>query len=189
METVILSLYVFFMSFIFLYSLIQGHLVLLYLKNLKRKRFGEKEDLGDLFEPNVTIQLPIFNEKFVIERLIDKIAEMDYPKDKLEIQILDDSTDDTLEIVRKKVDTLKEQGFQITQFTRPKNTGFKAGALAEGMEVIKGEFIAIFDADFLPEKDFLRKTLQYFKNEKIGVVQTRWAHLNQEYSLLTKSEK
>jgi cellulose synthase/poly-beta-1,6-N-acetylglucosamine synthase-like glycosyltransferase len=174
------------MGFIFLYSLIQGHLVLLYLKNLKRKRFEKKETQGDLFEPNVTIQLPIFNEKFVIERLIDKIAEMDYPKDKLEIQILDDSTDDTLEIVKRKVDQLKTKGFQITQFTRPKNTGFKAGALAEGMEVIKGEFIAIFDADFLPEVDFLKKTLQYFKDEKIGVVQTRWAHLNQDYSLLTK---
>jgi cellulose synthase/poly-beta-1,6-N-acetylglucosamine synthase-like glycosyltransferase len=186
METAILSLYVFFMGFIFLYSLIQGHLVLLYLRNLKRKRFEKQEKQDDLFEPNVTIQLPIFNEKFVIERLIDKISEMDYPKDKLEIQILDDSTDDTLEIVKNKVDLLKEQGFQITQFTRPKNTGFKAGALAEGMEVIKGEFIAIFDADFLPEKDFLRKTLRYFKDEKIGVVQTRWAHLNQEYSLLTK---
>lgn len=186
MEAAILIMYVFFMGFIFFYSLIQGHLVILYIKALRRKQHRNNTISKEEFEPNVTIQLPIFNEKFVIERLIDKISEMDYPKDKLEIQILDDSTDETLDIVKIKVDQLKKQGFQVTQFTRPKNTGFKAGALAEGMEVIKGEFIAIFDADFLPEKDFLRKTLSYFKDKKIGVVQTRWAHLNQGYSILTK---
>ena len=186
MDIVILIFYVFFMSFIFLYSLIQGHLVILYLKKTKINTSEAivKQDFS--FEPNVTIQLPIFNEKFVVKRLIDKIAEMDYPKGKLEIQILDDSTDETIEIVKNKVDQLKADGFQITQFTRKKNTGFKAGALAEGMEITKGEFIAIFDADFLPEKDFLKRTLKYFTNKKIGVVQTRWAHLNQEYSLLTK---
>ena len=186
MDIVVLIFYVFFMSFIFLYSLIQGHLVILYLKK-KKRNISEtivKQDFS--FEPNVTIQLPIFNEKFVVERLIDKIAEMDYPKEKMEVQILDDSTDETIEIVKNKVDQLKAEGFQITQFTREKNIGFKAGALAEGLEITKGEFIAIFDADFLPEKDFLKRTLKYFKNKKIGVVQTRWAHLNQEYSLLTK---
>ncbi len=186
MEQVILIMYVLFMGFIFCYSLIQGHLVILYIKVLSRKKQQKKISYNNVFEPNVTIQLPIFNEKFVIERLIDKISEIDYPKDKLEIQILDDSTDETRTIVQKKVELLKAQGFQITQFIRPKNTGFKAGALAEGMEVIKGEFIAIFDADFLPDKDFLSKTLSYFKDRNIGVVQTRWAHLNQNYSILTK---
>lgn len=184
MKEVVLGLYLFFMGFIFLYSIIQGHLVLLYLKKLKRLK--KHQEVTPDYEPLVTIQLPIFNEKFVIERLIDKIIEMDYPKEKLEIQILDDSTDDTLDIVKQKVESLQKQGFQITQFTRPTNQGFKAGALAEGMENIKGEFIAIFDADFLPQKDFLKKTIPHFANEKIGVVQTRWAHLNKDYSLLTK---
>lgn len=184
MDKIILGLYLFFMGFIFLYSLIQGHLVLLYLKKLKRLKKSAPQPKP--YEPLVTIQLPIYNEKFVIERLIDKVIAMDYPKEKLEIQILDDSTDDTLDLVKAKVDLLKAKGVQITQFTRQNNQGFKAGALAEGMEIVKGEFIAIFDADFLPEPDFLKKTIPYFKDKNIGVVQTRWAHLNKEYSILTK---
>ncbi len=171
------------MGFIFLYSLIQGHLVLLYLR---KKKDNTKTDSDTDYMPKVAIQLPIYNEKYVAERLIDKIIEIDYPKDKLEIQILDDSNDETKQIVAEKVERTKQLGFNITHFTRSKNTGFKAGALAEGMELLAAEFIAIFDADFLPEKDFLKNTIPHFQNEKIGVVQTRWAHLNEDYSLLTR---
>lgn len=171
------------MGFIFLYSLIQGHLVLLYLR---KKKDNAKTNSSPSYAPKVAIQLPIYNEKYVAERLIDKIIEIDYPQDKLEIQILDDSNDETKQIVAKKVKKTKQLGFNITHFTRSENTGFKAGALAEGMELLAAEFIAIFDADFLPEKDFLKNTIPYFQNEKIGVVQTRWAHLNEDYSLLTR---
>jgi len=185
MNNLILGLYIFFMSFIFCYSIIQGHLIILYIKH-KKKRADSVEEFTDAFIPYVTIQLPIYNEKYVIDRLIDQVIKIDYPIDKLEIQILDDSNDETLEIVKKKVEAVKQLGFNISQFTRNKNTGFKAGALHEGMQVIKGEFIAIFDADFLPENDFLKKTVPYFKKENIGVVQTRWAHLNKNFSLLTQ---
>lgn len=183
MSALILGLYIFFMGFIFLYSLIQGHLVLLYiLKKKKEKTHSSEED----FFPKVAIQLPIYNEKYVVDRLIENITQIDYPIDKLEIQILDDSKDETKDIVAKKVIEIRGRGFNITHFTRPENKGFKAGALAEGMELLEAEFIAIFDADFLPQKDFLKNTINYFQDDKIGVVQTRWAHLNEDYSLLTK---
>lgn len=172
------------MAFIFCYSIIQIHLLTLYVRKYKNKY--EKVEFDLSFIPAVTIQLPIFNEKFVIERLINKIILIDYPKEKLEIQILDDSNDETLDLVQKKVEQLKTLGFNISQFKRASNQGFKAGALAEGMKVINGEFIAIFDADFLPEADFLKNTIPYFIDPKIGVVQTRWAHLNKDYSLLTQ---
>lgn len=136
--------------------------------------------------PVVTVQLPLYNELYVVERLIDSITKFDYPKDKLEIQILDDSTDETISIVAKKVEEYKALGFNIYQHRREIRTGYKAGALKEGMEICKGEFIAIFDADFLPRTDFLKKTVPYFKDEKIGVVQTKWEHLNKNYSILTR---
>ncbi|MEM1122507.1 MAG: cellulose synthase family protein [Bacteroidota bacterium] len=136
--------------------------------------------------PFVTVQLPIFNELYVIERLIDRVTEFNYPKDKFEIHVLDDSTDETVEIVRKKVDHYKAKGFNIEQIRRIDRQGYKAGALKEATRQAKGDFIAIFDADFLPHRDFLSKTIPYFQNPKIGVVQTRWEHINQNYSMLTK---
>ncbi len=136
--------------------------------------------------PFVTVQLPIYNEKYVIERLIDRIVEFEYPKDRFEIHILDDSTDETVDIVAKKVAYYKAQGFQIEQVQREIRQGYKAGALRDGMAQAKGEFLAIFDADFLPRTDFLLKTIPYFKDPEIGVVQTRWEHINEEYSLLTR---
>ncbi len=136
--------------------------------------------------PIVTVQLPIFNERYVIERLIDKIAAFDYPKEKLQIHILDDSTDDTLVLTAKKVAEYQAKGFWIEQIKRKKRQGYKAGALRDGMPLAEGEFIAIFDADFLPNPDFLKQTIPHFKDEQIGVVQTRWEHINQDYSLLTK---
>lgn len=136
--------------------------------------------------PFVTVQLPIYNEMYVIERLIDAVAEFDYPKDRFEIHILDDSNDETLDIVATKVAEYRAKGFQIAQVTREVRQGFKAGALRDGMEAAKGEFMAIFDADFVPNKDFLLRTLPFFQDEKIGVVQTRWEHINEDYSLITR---
>ena len=136
--------------------------------------------------PFVTVQLPIYNEMYVIERLIDAVAEFDYPKDRYEIHILDDSTDETLDIVAAKVEEYKAKGYNIEQVTREVRQGFKAGALRDGMQAAKGEFMAIFDADFVPKPDFLLRTLPFFEDKKVGVVQTRWEHINQNYSLLTR---
>lgn len=136
--------------------------------------------------PFVTIQLPIFNEMYVVERLIDNIVNINYPKDKFQIHVLDDSTDETVEITRKKVAEYQVKGFDIEQITRTNRQGYKAGALKEATTQAKGDLIAIFDADFLPKPDFLLSTVPYFKNEKVGVVQTRWEHINKDYSLLTR---
>lgn len=145
----------------------------------------EKAKLSDDL-PFITIQLPIFNEMYVVERLIDNIVKMNYPKDKFQIHVLDDSTDETVEITRKKVAAYQAEGFDIKQITRTNRQGYKAGALKEATAQAKGDLIAIFDADFLPRPDFLLNTIPYFKNEEVGVVQTRWEHINKQYSLLTR---
>ncbi|PCJ28574.1 MAG: histidine kinase [Flavobacteriales bacterium] len=184
MELILIVIYGLTLCFIFLYSLVQMNLVINYLKKKKDNISINEIPTTDL--PFVTIQLPLYNELYVVERLIDSIAAMDYPKDKFEIQILDDSTDETVDIVAKKVTAYKALGFNIYQHRREIRTGYKAGALAEGLSLAKGEFIAIFDADFLPKPEFLIKTLPFFKDTKIGVVQTKWEHLNRNYSLLTR---
>jgi cellulose synthase/poly-beta-1,6-N-acetylglucosamine synthase-like glycosyltransferase len=184
MELVLIIIYGLTLSFIFLYSIVQINLVINYLK--KDKNEPEPIAIENAKLPFVTIQLPLYNELYVVDRLIDSIAKFDYPKDKFEIQILDDSTDETVDIVAKKVAEYKNLGFNIYQHRRKVRTGYKAGALKEGMKICKGEFIAIFDADFLPDPSFLKKTLPHFKDEKIGVVQTKWEHLNKNYSLLTR---
>ena len=147
--------------------------------------FQDQNEKQDVL-PFVTIQLPIFNEKYVVERLIDNIAKFDYPKDRFEIHVLDDSTDETIDITKKKVLEYQQLGYQIEQIRRSDRKGYKAGALKEAMQFAKGEFIAIFDADFLPRPNFLQKTLPHFKDEKVGVVQTRWEHINEDYSLITQ---
>jgi cellulose synthase/poly-beta-1,6-N-acetylglucosamine synthase-like glycosyltransferase len=136
--------------------------------------------------PFVTIQLPVYNELYVMERLLKNIAEIDYPKHKLEIQVLDDSTDESFAQTAAHIIALKSNGLDIQHVTRADRKGFKAGALKEGLKSAKGEYIAIFDADFLPQKDWLYKTIPYFKDRNIGVVQTRWGHINKDYSLLTR---
>ncbi|EDO26837.1 predicted protein, partial [Nematostella vectensis] len=136
--------------------------------------------------PFITIQLPVYNELYVMERLLNNIVNIEYPKDKLEIQVLDDSTDESVISTAKQIERLQKTGIDIKHIQRENRIGFKAGALKEGLEKAKGEFIAIFDADFLPEKDWLLKTVPYFKNPEIGVVQTRWGHINRNYSTLTK---
>ncbi len=167
------------------FSLGQFNLAWHYRKAAKRSSI-EREPL--VHYPMVTVQLPIYNERYVIERLIDSVAAFDYPKDRLEIQVLDDSTDETKDIVAAKVAAFKAQGLDIKQVRRDMRTGYKAGALEYGMEQAKGEYLAIFDADFLPPKDFLTRTLTGFTHENIGMVQTRWGHINQDYSVLTKMQ-
>ncbi len=146
----------------------------------------EYEENGYEDWPFVTVQLPIYNEKYVIERLIDAVADFDYPKDRYEIHILDDSTDETVDIVRRRVEYYQRNGYHIEQIIRPERKGFKAGALKDAMPHARGEFIAIFDADFLPKREFLKETVPYFEDEKVAVVQTRWEHINEDYSLITK---
>jgi cellulose synthase/poly-beta-1,6-N-acetylglucosamine synthase-like glycosyltransferase len=139
--------------------------------------------------PKVVVQLPVYNELYVVERLIDCVSELNYPNDKFEIQVLDDSNDETVEVIAKKVAEIKAKGININHVRRPDRVGYKAGALQYGMQHTDAEYIAIFDADFLPEKDFLLKTMPHFqKSEKIGMVQTRWGHLNQNYSILTQMQ-
>lgn len=137
-------------------------------------------------DKKVTIQLPLFNEYYVVERLIETICQIEHPKENLEIQVLDDSTDESVELAAEVVARKQAEGFDIKHIHRKNRSGFKAGALKEGLKVAKGDFIAIFDADFLPKKDFLITTLKYFSNNNIGMVQTRWEHLNEDYSILTK---
>ena len=187
-KTALLAAFVLYslsMLVIFIYSIAQAQLVYLYCKNRKNKVSVPALPAENLLPP-VTVQLPVYNELYVVERLIDAVSCFDYPKEKLEIQVLDDSTDETSEIIARKVREWRGMGIDITHIQRTNRTGYKAGALKEGLAMAKGEFIAIFDADFIPAKDFLHKTLPYFQDNKIGMVQTRWDHINQDYSLLTK---
>lgn len=172
---------------IFFYSLAQLNLLVNYLKSKKQVNNPDKFDLTIASEvPMVTIQLPVYNEKYVMERLLDNIVKLDYPIDKLEIQVLDDSTDDSVLITENLIKKYNTLGINIQHITRKIRTGFKAGALKAGLSTATGEFIAIFDADFLPKPDWLKQTIPNFKNPKVGVVQTRWGHINRDYSLLTK---
>jgi len=138
--------------------------------------------------PRVTVQLPIYNERYVIERLVDAVSRFDYPPELLEIQVLDDSTDQTTQVASDCVARQRALGVNIHYLHRTNREGFKAGALAEGLKVASGEFIAIFDADFLPSPDFLRRTLPYFDAPKVAMIQTRWTYLNRDYSALTQVE-
>ncbi len=136
--------------------------------------------------PPVTVQLPIFNEMYVTERLVDAVCKLDYPRHLLEIQVLDDSTDETVEIARRKVAEKRAEGFDITFIHRTDRTGYKAGALENGLRHTKNEFVAVFDADFLPRADFLQQTIHFFANPHIGMVQARWDHINRDWSWLTR---
>jgi cellulose synthase/poly-beta-1,6-N-acetylglucosamine synthase-like glycosyltransferase len=138
--------------------------------------------------PSVTVQLPIFNEQFVIDRLIDAVCSMDYPREKLEIQVLDDSTDETQQVAADIVARYAALGHPIVYIHRSNRYGFKAGALDAGLKVAKGEFVAIFDADFVPPPDWLMNVIHHFAEPQIGMVQTRWTHLNRNYSMLTQIE-
>ncbi|MGI6655481.1 MAG: cellulose synthase family protein [Desulfobulbus sp.] len=178
----IFGLYVLSLACILLYNFLQLNLLFHYLG---RKKPVPPPPAIKTF-PLVTIQLPLYNEPYVAERLIDNIAAIDYPRDRFEIQLLDDSTDTTTEICERKAALYRAQGIDIKVIHRTDRSGFKAGALAHGLLQAKGEFVAIFDADFLPNHRFLQITIPYFANPSVAVVQTRWAHLNDNYSLFTK---
>ncbi len=187
MDTAIIIIYTAALVVIFIYSLVQLSLLFNYIRAQKKLDNSPRFDLSKQAEtPYVTVQLPVYNEKYVMDRLLDNISQLEYPKDKLEIQVLDDSTDESVHTTATHINQLKETGLDISHITRKDRSGFKAGALKEGLKVAKGEYIAIFDADFLPGKSWLYKTIPYFKDENIGVVQTRWGHINRNYSLLTK---
>ncbi|WP_418604533.1 cellulose synthase family protein [Hwangdonia sp.] len=187
LETIIIVVYTIALLLIFMYALAQLNLLFNYLSSKKNNTSCETFNLSNPAEiPFVTIQLPVYNEMYVMERLLDNIAEIDYPKNKLEIQVLDDSTDETVETTKNQIAKLKAKGLDIQHITRTNRQGFKAGALKEGLKTAKGDFIAIFDADFLPKKDWLKRTIPYFKDNNIGVVQTRWGHINRNFSVLTK---
>ncbi len=166
-----------------LYGLHRYAIVYLYLKN----KGNAPKPLGEFAQlPRVTVQLPIFNELYVVERLLEAVSKLDYPRDLLDVQLLDDSTDETRELSAKRVAELQALGLDIVHIHRTARTGYKAGALENGLQSAKGEYILILDADFVPEPDVLIKTIQYFTDDKIGMIQTRWGHLNRTYSLLTR---
>jgi cellulose synthase/poly-beta-1,6-N-acetylglucosamine synthase-like glycosyltransferase len=179
---------------LFLYGINSYILILLHRRHRRaaqashagiRARAGAGSDTG---LPMVTVQLPIYNERYVVDRLLRAATGLDYPRDRLEIQLLDDSTDDTREIAGRLVQEYRAAGFQVSHLHRTVRTGYKAGALGEGLAVCRGEFVAIFDADFVAEPDFLRRTLPCFNDPDVGLVQTRWGHLNRDYSLLTTGQ-
>ena len=190
LSIIIMTLYAIGLLVIFFYTIGQVHLVYQYFS--KKKPGGDQvpDWSGKASEdfPKATVQLPVYNERYVINRLIESVADFNWPRDKMEIQVLDDSDDDTVDIIAQKVGELQRQGFDINHIQRNSREGYKAGALEYGMKEAKGEFIAIFDADFKPHNDFLMNTVPCFENENIGMVQTRWTHLNQDYSLLTKMQ-
>ena len=168
------------------YGLHRYALVYLYYKNKRCRTLDPANQFPEL--PRVTVQLPIFNEQFVVDRLLQAICRLEYPREKLEIQVLDDSTDETVEVARGLVEHYAAQGYPITHYHRTNRAGFKAGALHEGLNSASGEFVAIFDADFVPPPDFLLRTIHHFTDEKVGMVQTRWTHINRNYSFLTEVE-
>src|SRR2546428_9465692 len=138
--------------------------------------------------PRVTIQLPLYNEMYVVERLIEAVARIQSPRNRLEIQVLDDSTDETQGIARGRVEQLRQQGLDISYLHRDNRSGYKAGALQEGLNIARGELVAVSDAAFVPAPDFLLRSVHFFTDEHIGMVQVRWEHLNREYSHLTQAQ-
>ena len=189
MAIFILILYTLAITLLVLYCLTQLSLAIHYLnyhRKLKNETIAKDVPNPNATLPMVTVQLPVFNELYVVERLIDAVAVFNYPPHLLEIQVLDDSTDETVDLVAARVAYWAEKGVDIKQIRRIDRKGYKAGALQEGLATAKGEFVAIFDADFVPGPDFLMDTVSYFEDEKIAVVQTRWEHINKDYSMLTK---
>ena len=185
MEQFILISYIICLSILFVFG---AHgFVMVY--HYYRHRNEVEGDLPLMDTPMVTIQLPLYNEMYVVRRLIDASCSIEYPRDRIEIQVLDDSTDETVDLVASIVHEKQAKGYNIIHAHRTNRQGFKAGALKEGLKTAKGDFIAIFDADFIPRPEFLKKTIPYFfANENIGMVQTRWEHLNGDYSLMTRTQ-
>ncbi len=185
MDDIVLISYFVSLLILFVFGA-HGFVMVYYYNKFKNKSQQPlKEGIPDA---TVTVQLPLYNEMYVVERLINSVCDIDYPKDKFEIQVLDDSTDETTDIVAGIVQKKKDEGYDIVHIRRGSREGFKAGALKYGLQIAKGEYVAIFDADFIPGRDFLRKTLPFFNDDKVGMVQTRWEHLNGDYSILTRAQ-
>ncbi len=186
MDTLLLTAYFAVLLVLAVFGMHRYLMVFLYYRYRHRRPAPSAllEVQGDL--PKVTVQLPVFNELYVVERLIDAVAALDYPKQRLQIQVLDDSTDDTAGIARRRCEHHRDAGVDIHYLHRSERTGFKAGALAAGLETATGDVIAIFDADFVPGESFLKETVHHFADEDVGMVQARWDHLNGDYSLLTR---
>ncbi len=183
LESLVLGLYFLTLVILSIFGVHRYIMVYLYFRH-KDRRALPKAPPETL--PRVTVQLPLYNEMYVVDRLLDSVTKIRYPKDLLEIQVLDDSTDETTSIASAAVDRYRDQGFDIHYVHRDDRTGFKAGALDAGLRVAKGEFILIFDADFIAPPEILEKTLGHFENPGVGMVQVRWGHINRDYSLLTQ---
>jgi cellulose synthase/poly-beta-1,6-N-acetylglucosamine synthase-like glycosyltransferase len=183
LELVILPLYYLVLGVLALYGVHRAYLVFLYLRSHRRPR---REPAAPEVCPKVTVQLPLYNEMYVARRLIDAVCRLDYPAEKLEIQVLDDSTDETAEIVAETVARHRRNGLTVHHIRREDRVGFKAGALEVGLRRSDAELVAVFDADFVPTPDFLRRTVPHFRDPRVGMVQARWEHLNRNYSLLTR---
>ncbi len=179
----LLTLYFAVLTAIAIFGVHRYWMVYLYFRNR-----GRKPEPPGRFEslPRVTVQLPVYNELYVVERLIDSVCRLDYPRDLLEIQVLDDSTDETRDRARARVELHRERGIDVQYFHRTERTGFKAGALAGGLASATADIIGIFDADFVPDADFLERTVHHFVDPEVGMVQARWGHINDSYSLLTR---
>src|SRR6186713_1056203 len=182
-ETLILAAYFFVLIVLAIYGWHRYYLVYLYMRNR-----GNGAKPGPALDPLpvVTIQLPLYNEMYVADRLIEAVCRIEYPREKLEIQVLDDSTDETRGIAELAVRRFATEGIDIKYLHRTDRTGYKAGALEAGLRTARGEFVAIFDADFIPTSDFLSRLMPHFSDAKVAMVQARWGHINQDYSLLTK---
>jgi cellulose synthase/poly-beta-1,6-N-acetylglucosamine synthase-like glycosyltransferase len=183
LQFAVIGLYLAILSVLAIYGFHRAQLLYLYWRHRSHapKLMSKFEEL-----PIVTIQLPMFNEMYVAERLIESIAGIDYPKEKLEIQVLDDSTDETQTIAKNKVEELIERGYDAVYVHRTDRTGYKAGALENGLHVAKGEFLMVFDADFMPTRSIVLDLIHHFTDPKVGMVQARWGHLNRDYSMLTR---
>ena len=182
---ILMTVYTFALVMVSVYGLHRYAIVFLYYRH-RRKAPTPAGRFDDL--PSVTVQLPMYNERLVARRIIEKTCEIDYPRDRLQIQVLDDSTDDTVEISRRAVEEARAKGFDIEHIHRSDRVGYKAGALEKGLNSAKGEFITIFDADFVPDPTILQRSIHYFSDPKVCVVQTRWDHLNRNDSMLTRSQ-
>jgi cellulose synthase/poly-beta-1,6-N-acetylglucosamine synthase-like glycosyltransferase len=180
----LLALYLLVWVVLATYGIHRLHLVRLFRK---RAESLQTPEMGGAW-PRVTVQLPVYNERYVVDRLLDAAAALDYPSDRLEIQLLDDSTDATTGIAIEKVAVLRARGINVAHLRRAVRTGFKAGALQAGLERASGELLAVFDADFVPAPSFLRETVPFFQDARIGMVQSRWEHLNESYSLLARAQ-
>jgi glycosyltransferase involved in cell wall biosynthesis len=167
-------------------SAVMLYRALLVVRYYLRPRADETPRARFKTEPVVTVQLPVYNERFVVERLLDAVCGIDWPRDRLQVQVLDDSTDETTEIAARKVAELRGRGFDVVHVRRADRSGYKAGALAAATPSARGEFLAVFDADFVPSPDFLRRTIDHFTDPSVGFVQTRWTHLNSDFGVLTQ---